>query len=142
MKRYPAFLLTVVVLFVSTNVLAWGPDGHRTVCRIAYQLLNGPQRAEVDRLTKAYKLPNKLKGYTSFPEACTFADRARGNASSNVNGWTRFAQFSNWHFLNVPRTVKHVAVTNCVANDCVVHGIEFHGGNRCSKLFFHTNQPA
>jgi len=127
MKRYPAFLLAVVVLFAANNGLAWGPDGHKTVCRIAYQLLDDPQRAEVDRLTKAYKLPNKLTHYTSFPEACTFADRARGNASGKVKGWTRFAKFSNWHFLNVPRTVKHVAATNCTANDCVVHGIEFHG---------------
>ncbi|HSY48873.1 MAG TPA: S1/P1 nuclease [Thermoanaerobaculia bacterium] len=126
MKRYAAFLLAVAVLLVATNTLAWGPDGHRTVCRIAYELLDGPQRAEVDRLTQAYKLPNGLPGYTSFPEACTFADRARGNASGKVKGWTRFAQFSNWHFLNVPRTVKHVAATFC-AGDCVVHGIEFHG---------------
>jgi S1/P1 Nuclease len=127
MKRYPAFLLAVVVLFAANNGLAWGPDGHKTVCRIAYQLLDDPQRAEVDRLTKAYKLPNGVKpGYTSFPEACTFADRARGNAQRNLKGWTRFTPFNEWHFLNVPRTVKHVAATFCAGN-CVVHGIEFHG---------------
>jgi hypothetical protein len=125
MKRFPAFFLAVAALLVATNAPAWGPDGHKTVCWIAYQLLDDAQRAEVDRLTKAYKLPNGLAGYTSFPEACTFADRARGNAETGVAGWQNFKQFSSWHFLNVPRTVKHVASTFC-ADNCVVHGIAFH----------------
>jgi hypothetical protein len=126
MKRSLAISVAVVALFVASSALAWGPDGHRTVCQIAYELLDtDAQRAEVDRLTKAYQLPNGLPGYTSFPEACTFADRARGNAASGTAGWGQFTQFDNWHFLNVPRTVKHVAVSFC-NDDCVVHAIEFH----------------
>lgn len=128
MKRSSAIFLAVAALFITTNALAWGPDGHKIVCRIAFQLLdNDAQRAEVDRLTKAYQLPNGLPGYTSFPEACTFADRARGNAQAGTAGWQQFKQFDEWHFFNVPRSVKHVAATFC-ADNCVVHGVAFHSG--------------
>ena len=114
------------MLFVASNALAWGQDGHRVVCQIAYELLDSDaQRAEVDRLAEAYELPNGLEGYTSFAEACTFADRARSNAVAGTTGWEPFKQFSSWHFLNVPRSVKHVAASYCNDN-CVVYAIAFH----------------
>src|SRR5258706_7367765 len=107
MKRSSAVLLAVVALFITTNALAWGPDGHKIVCRIAFQLLdNDAQRAEVDRLTKAYQLPNGLPGYTSFPEACTFADRARGNAQAGTTGLQQFKPIDEWDLLNVSRNVQ------------------------------------
>jgi len=125
MKRSIA-LSALVVLSLATNALAWGPDGHRIVCRIAYQLLDSDaQRAEVDRLVTGYKLPNHLAGYHSFPESCTFPDRARGNVVDKVHGWERFSKFDNWHFLNVPRTVHHVEDKFC-HHDCVTHAVEFH----------------
>jgi len=126
MKRSAALLPVIVFLSLATNAFAWGPDGHKIVCRIAYELLDSDaQRAEVDRLVKAYKLPNSLPGYTSFPDACTFPDRARGNAVGGVSGWERFSMFDEWHFLNVPRTVHHVDEKFCHDN-CVTHAITFH----------------
>jgi len=51
MKSSAALLPVIVLLSFATNAFAWGPDGHKIVCRIAYELLDSDaQRAEVDRL--------------------------------------------------------------------------------------------
>ena len=47
-----AFLLCAAF---AGNAFAWGQDGHRAVCRIAYLLLDEAQQKEVTRLTAAYR---------------------------------------------------------------------------------------
>src|SRR5882672_1948088 len=106
-------MLAVFVLITASasNVLAWGEEGHRMVCRIAWLSLSPDDQKEVDRLTKAYKIPpdSTLK-INSFPDACNFADEARRQArdaekaGSTTSPWLHFKGFSNWHFLNVARS--------------------------------------
>lgn len=107
---------------------AWGNDGHKVVCAIAYKLLDRRQRAEVDRLVELYRTPD---GWThdDYTSSCTFPDLARRKARDGERGWERFARFSDWHFLNVPRST--VAITVEVArewcdDDCVLRGIDEH----------------
>src|SRR5436305_415697 len=98
-------VLSVIAACVS-SAFAWGEDGHRIVCRIAYQELTPAQRKEVDRLTRAYKTPadTRLK-ITGFPDGCVFADEARSNeraaekAGSADSPWLHFKPFNDWHFI-------------------------------------------
>ncbi len=135
----------------------WGPDGHMVVCQIAFERLDSAEQAEVTRLTAAYRRPDRPDRwrYTSFAEACTFADDARTEsreearrAASGANftpRWAFFSRFNQWHYLNVPRYTRTVTEEDCGRN-CVLQGIEHHAGRlsndgledwkRAEALFF------
>src|SRR5882757_4897946 len=77
--RRSAMRKMLAVLFLITasvsNAFAWGEEGHRMVCRIAWLSLSPDDQKEVDRLTKAYKTPpNTRLQISSFPDTCVFAD--------------------------------------------------------------------
>lgn len=126
--------LTVFFLIAvsASNVFAWGREGHRIVCRIAFDSLSKEDQKEVERLTKAYKTPAgtdlKIEG---FPDACIFADEARSKAvdakkkGETTSPWLHFEPFNEWHFLNVEPTVKQIPASACHDN-CVVFAIEKH----------------
>jgi len=116
----------------AATAFAWGEEGHRIVCRIAYEELTAGQRKEVDRLTKAYKTPPDTKlAIHSFPDACVFADEARSkeraaeSSHDTTSPWLHFKPFNDWHFINVARTVKTIPADAC-ADDCVLSGITKH----------------
>lgn len=124
------------VLFLAAvcvpNAFGWGQEGHRIVCRIAYQSLTDAERQEVDRLTHAYKLPDDADlEINSFPDACIFADAARvkvrdaQKAGSTDSPWLQYKDFNDWHFLNVARSVRSIPEDAC-DNDCVLEGIAQH----------------
>ena len=104
---------------------AWGPDGHRIVCRIAFLLIDSPRQQEIIRLTGKYHRPNNGPGFASFTDGCLFPDEARQKARDHENGWNKFDPFDAWHFLNVPRTTHLVADSHCNGN-CVLTGIARH----------------
>jgi hypothetical protein len=122
------FLITVC----ASNVFAWGREGHRIVCRIAFVSLSQEDQKEVERLTMAYRTPPgtdlKIEGY---PDACIFPDVARANAvnarkkGDTASPWIHFEPFNDWHFLNVNRSVKQIPATAC-GNNCVIFAIEKH----------------
>jgi hypothetical protein len=118
-----ACFLTAIMAFCG-NAFAWGPVGHRTVCQIAFLLLDPSQQSEVARLTQLYQTPDG-HGFASFGEGCTFPDDARAKARDQVPGFDRFTKFENWHFLNLPRTATVATASPC-ADDCVLKGIDFH----------------
>ena len=127
----------------AAEVSAWGPDGHRIVCRIAYQLLDRARQTEIRRLTATYRTPDR-QSIGSFTDGCIFPDEARSKARDNVPGWDRFDPFENWHFLNVPRTTRSVEESHCHGN-CVLTGIAHHAAaltaastdrDRAEALFF------
>jgi hypothetical protein len=129
------FLITVSV----SNAFAWGREGHRIVCRIAFLSLSEEDQKEVERLTKAYKTPPdsdlKIEGY---PDACIFPDVARSKAvdakkkGDTASPWLHFEPFNNWHFFNVDRSAKKIPETAC-HNDCVVFAIEKHSHDLRTK---------
>jgi nuclease S1 len=104
---------------------AWGPDGHRIVCRIAFQLLDTARQQEIIRLTGKYHRPNNGPGFSFFTDGCLFPDEARQKARDNEPGWDKFDPFDAWHFLNVPRTTHVLADSHCNGN-CVLTGIARH----------------
>ncbi len=113
-----------LALGMAEDARAWGPDGHRIVCRIAYRLLDEAHRAEVVRLTALYRDPAG-GGFPYFTDGCNFADTARAKARDGVAGWERFAPFANWHFVNVARDADRVTQDDC-HDDCVLTGIARH----------------
>ena len=130
MRKVPAVLILFALCV--PQLFAWGQDGHKTVCRVAYLSLTPADRKEVDRLVKAYKTPPDTgMTITSFPDACVFPDEARSKARTAAEGtdknspWLHFSPFNDWHFLNVARDVKTIPESAC-ADDCVLTGIEKH----------------
>jgi hypothetical protein len=119
-----AIIAFAIAIACSGNAFAWGEDGHRSVCEIAFQLLDPAHQNEVKRLIAAYDRPDGGK-INSFADACVMPDEARANARKNLPDWTRFNQFNDWHFLNVPRTRVVIEQADC-KNDCVLEGIAFH----------------
>ena len=130
MRRIVPLVLLIVIH--ATNVFAWGEEGHRIVCRIAYDLLTPDEQQKVDALTKAYETPagTRLQIH-SFPDACVFADEARSKAEAAAKDgetdspWLHYKGFGNWHFINVERTVTTIPAAAC-NDDCVLTGIDKH----------------
>lgn len=120
--------MTAVALLLatvpSTVAASFGDDGHRIICQMAYESLGESTRAEVQRLTRLYRRPDG-GSYGTFAEACTFADLARRRAGDGVEGWERHGRFSTWHYMNVPRDTRRIAVRPC-ARACVLTGIAHH----------------
>jgi S1/P1 Nuclease len=114
-----------LTLGYAQDASAWGPDGHRIVCRIAFQLLDTPRQQEIIRLTGKYHRPNNGAGFMFFTDGCLFPDEARQKARDHEPGWNKFDPFDAWHFLNVPRTTHLVADSHCNGN-CVLTGIARH----------------
>lgn len=126
MKRSTAIVLILGLVLIATprEARAWSRDGHRIVCRIAYQLLDAPRRAEVDRLTSVYRDPDG-QPVSSYFDACAWADDVRAKANSSPL-WRRFAAFETWHYANVPRTTTRLTTPPCEA-PCVISAITVHG---------------
>jgi len=140
--RRSLIALIAIALF-PLNAFAWGPDGHRIVCRIAFLLLDADEKQEVIRLTAAYERPDG-KSTRFFTDGCVFPDEARAKARDGVDGWEHFNKFNNQHFVNLPRTSDAVTEDDC-NNDCVLTGIATqsvalkNGANdqaRAEALFF------
>ena len=117
-------LLGLVVIATPREARAWSRDGHRIVCRIAYQLLDAPRRAEIDRLTSAYRDPDGLP-VASYFDACAWADEVRAKATASPL-WRRLAVFETWHYANVPRTTTRLTTPPCQV-PCVISAITVHG---------------
>ena len=118
-------LAACLTLSVAPDASAWGPDGHRIVCQIAFRLLDSARQQQIIKLTAAYHRPNNGSGFSLFSEGCVFPDEARQKARDNVPGWDKFDPFDAWHFLNVPRATHLVAESQCNSN-CVLTGIARH----------------
>jgi hypothetical protein len=104
-------ILVVILMFgFSGKAMAWGPDGHHVVCRIAYDILAPDVRMKVDSLMAA---DTGGHHYTSFADACTYADDVRSMGIRPDD-----------HFLNLSRTTKGVTGPDCAGSaSCVLTAI-------------------
>jgi hypothetical protein len=91
----------------SSPARAWGPDGHHTVCAIAYRNLTATAKAEVDRLIAADG------HYPSFAASCTWPDEVRATRGRGDE-----------HFVNYPRSLAKVTGPACPGGKpCVISAI-------------------
>lgn len=127
MRRFLAVALFLTIVFAG-QAFAWGPEGHITVCRIAFlELENVPgAQQRIDALAALYRDPDG-NPVASFAEGCKFPDFARGQVDDKTKPqWAKeFSQFNNWHFLNVPRETFAISPTDC-NEDCILKGIAYH----------------
>lgn len=113
------FLLTTSILLSSAligdSAMAWGSEGHRIVCRLAYDRLSDEARAFVDE-TLALGVLLDGNGDNDFAEACNWPDEAKYND---------YRGSYEQHFINVPRRAKSIRFArDCAAMDCIAVGIQ------------------
>lgn len=90
MKRLAGAALALIVLpFLTSPALAWGPEGHAVVADIAQAHLTPAANAEVKRLLA-------LEGHSSLDDVSSWADDYR---SSNRDT-------GPWHFVDIPLNEK------------------------------------
>jgi len=95
----------------SSPAEAYGRDGHRIVCELAYSLMTEAARAEVDRLMAADRI------YETFPESCSWADIVRG---------TIIRESAPWHYTNQPRDDRTIDEGDCAEDGCIISAINMH----------------
>jgi len=100
-----------LLLLVPSTVFAWGGDGHRIVCAIAWDEMRPSTRSRVEQLLD-------VKGKEAFADACNWADQYR----------PQHPETAPWHFVNVPVGSKRVDVGRDCAEpaSCIVVQIGRH----------------
>jgi S1/P1 Nuclease len=98
--------LALVLLFsLSSHAWAWGDEGHKVICEIAFRLAQPGTRAEIKNLISTDDR------FTSFSDSCTWPDHPRQRASE--------------HFVNLPRDSDGLHSEACPgASACVVTAIK------------------
>ncbi|SDM34472.1 S1/P1 nuclease [Maricaulis salignorans] len=92
---------------------AYGPDGHRIVCDLAYRYLSDEARTEVDRLVTLDP------EFGHFRDICSWADEVRGT----THEFTR-----TWHYINQDRNDPQVDAEDCAEDGCITEAISLHAG--------------
>jgi hypothetical protein len=145
MKRriaLPVVFALIAILVAPREAHSWNRDGHRIVCRIAWQLLDAPRRAEIDRLTSTYRDPDG-QPVVNYWDGCSYADDVRAKAGSSP-AWRRFAVFETWHYANVSRATTRLPTPPC-QGPCVITAVSAHSDSlqragtdpsRTEALFF------
>ncbi|BDX00342.1 S1/P1 nuclease [Maricaulis maris] len=92
---------------------AYGRDGHRIVCDLAYRYLSEETRSEVDRLVA------EDPQFVSFRDVCSWADEVRGTTHRHT---------APWHYINQARDDPHVDAEDCAEGGCITSAIDLHAG--------------
>ncbi len=99
-------LVFLLFALLPSSAFAWGEDGHRVVCQIAFEELTIAAKSEVNRLLALDP------GFDSFAESCLFADSPER---------IRFLD----HFMNLPRSTRVITTAKCpLAESCVISAIQ------------------
>lgn len=112
--RASGFLSLALLLVLSlapASARAWGWDGHRIVCALAWDELSPPVRGKVSDILGA-------PGKDAFAESCLWAD--------DVIPYRK--ETAPWHYINVPKGATTVDLArDCKApNSCVAEQISIH----------------
>lgn len=102
-----------VVMLSSSPALAYGRDGHRIVCDLAYRYLSDEARTEVDRLIALDP------EFENFRDACSWADAVRA---------TIHPETAPWHYINQRRDDPHIDAEDCAEDGCITSAISLHAG--------------
>jgi hypothetical protein len=103
MRKLTVLLGVICVSTIATEANAWGDEGHKTICQIAFDKVKPSTRAAITRLIK-------LDGqFQSFSDACTWPDHPRKRAAE--------------HFVNLARDASGLTGECGVTSPCVVSAI-------------------
>jgi S1/P1 Nuclease len=97
-------LAALALLSVCGEARAWGDEGHKVVCEIAFRLAQPDTRAAVRKLIRSDT------EFDTFTDSCVFPDHPRKRASE--------------YFLNLPRDSHGLTSDDCpAAEKCVLSAI-------------------
>lgn len=98
-------LLALVMLFpISSEAWAWGDEGHKVICEMAFRLAQPSTRAEIQRLIRTDT------EFDRFSDACTWPDHPRKRAAE--------------HFVNLARDSNGLTSDICPGtHECVLSAI-------------------
>lgn len=104
-----AAILCLLAFGAVAPARAWGPDGHRIACAIAWNGMTPAARAKVSEILHT-------DGRDAFAETCTWADDYTAQHKETVA----------WHFLNAPTGATAIDMKrDCPApKSCVVEQID------------------
>jgi nuclease S1 len=116
-KRSACMLFLIVGLLglLPEQARAWGAEGHRIVCEIAWQRLTPQAREFVTSLLRDEADP-------VFPRTCTWADEVRGTTHRHT---------ATYHYVNIPAGVAGFDMQrDCgdPARRCIVWAIHHYAG--------------
>src|SRR5689334_4482556 len=103
MLRVTAVVGFICVSAIAAHANAWGDEGRKTVCQIAFDKVKPNTRAAITRLIQADGQ------FQSFSDACTWPDHPRKRAGE--------------HFVNLARDASGLTADCGVASPCVVTAI-------------------
>lgn len=106
-----AGLLSLFVLPAPAQ--AWGRDGHRIVCDLAYRYLSDETRTEIDRLVALDPQ------FENFRDVCSWADEVRRTSHRHT---------APWHYINQDREDPQVDAEDCAEDGCITSAIDLHAG--------------
>jgi hypothetical protein len=97
-------LLALVVLFsLSSNAWAWGDEGHKIICEIAFRVAQPGTRADIERLIETDT------EFHRFSNSCIWPDHPRKRAAE--------------HFVNLARDSRGLKASPS-AQECVLSAIQ------------------
>ena len=95
--------LVAIGLLSASPALAWGDDGHRLVCQIAYERLDGAAKAKLDAI-----IASNPNGAQSFAEACTYPDKWRARFKDDP-----IKARTEHHYINLRRSTLSITSETC-----------------------------
>ena len=101
-----AFVVASVLAIAASPALAWGPQGHRVITRIALERLTPKAKAGIKAL---------LNEGDSLVDVCNWADH---------EGHDVVPRSAPWHYVNVPISADHYDAKFCDDRGCVVSKIQ------------------
>jgi nuclease S1 len=97
-------IASIAVVAFCSEARAWGDEGHKIVCEIAFRLAQPDTRAAIRRLIRSDT------EFDNFSDSCVFPDHPRIRAPE--------------HFINLPRDSKGLTSDDCpAAPKCVLTAI-------------------
>jgi hypothetical protein len=107
-------LFLLLTAGIACQALAWGPEGHRVIGRLAYQQLDEAARASLNELLDADD-PGELAEWCNWPDR--YRDTPQGEWSAPL------------HYVNVPRgTSSYQADRDCPGGACSVEALRRYAG--------------
>lgn len=101
-------LITILLLVLPLQCLAWGYKGHATVADIAWHYLTPEAQQQVTALLKA-------NGFESLTDAANWPDRVRKD--------DEFKHTGNWHYINLPHGAEHYSSARDCQQGCAVSAL-------------------
>lgn len=102
MRRF--LLATLVFMSFCGSAWAWGDEGHKIVCEIAFRLAQPDTRAAIRKLIRSDT------EFDTFTDSCVYPDHPRKRAPE--------------HFINFPRDARPLTSDDCPgASKCVLTAI-------------------